>query len=312
MRVTPQWTNGVLADNHRLLMKFQYFNNEQSRILQYLLPEALHRLAGVSIPGSYAFLRLIFVFAAFLAFHQFLRKWFSSAASFAGVLFLAASMPLIYRDDLQESAPLLMLLFVLGLWAIRENRDILYMGLLFLGGGLTNESMLVMPVGYFFYHYQWDWSRSGVKKGLKLGLRTVLLALPAFLAQGIIRYITRGRPQLGGAWHLPDNLNGIASSLHANFANLYKTNYLFPLWLFAIFWLYALLGYKKSPKFLQGAFWIVPLFLLGNMITGIITEARQLIPLGFIIIPMGLFFIFPEKPDSPQSKPGEETSVPVD
>jgi len=130
----------ILADHHRLLMKFQYYNNEQSRFFQYLLPELLHRLTRISIPSSYAFLRFVFVFAAFLAFHQFLRKWFSTATSFAGVLFLAASIPLTYRNDLQESAPLLMLLFVLDLWAIRENHDFLYVGILLLGGGFTNEN----------------------------------------------------------------------------------------------------------------------------------------------------------------------------
>jgi hypothetical protein len=59
------------------------------------------------------------------------------------------AIPFLIKD-LQESAPLLMLLFILGLWVLREKKDLLFGLLLILGGGLTNETMLVMAAGYFF------------------------------------------------------------------------------------------------------------------------------------------------------------------
>jgi hypothetical protein len=70
--------------------------------------------------------------------------------------------------------------------------------------------------------------------------------------------------------------------------------------IFSIFWIYAALGYRKSPHFMKAIFWLVPLFVAGNLITGLIDESRQMIPLGFILIPMSLFLIFPkETPPNP-------------
>ena len=36
---------------------------------------------------------------------------------------------------------------------------------------------------------------------------------------------------------------------------------------------------------------MVPLFILAHLITGKIEEARQMIPLAYIIIPMGMSFV---------------------
>jgi hypothetical protein len=288
LRQAGKWLDGTLVSNHKALMAFQYTNNEQSRLLQFLVPEFFHRLFGLSIISSYALARFLFVFLAFVVFHFYLRKWFSTGESFGGVLILCSGLSVaLLVPDLQESAPLLMLLFVLGLWAIRENNDLWFGIFLLIGGGLTNETMLVMPVGYFFYRLQ------SSKPGdiIKTGFRTVLIALPAFAVQGLIRYINRDRPVLGGAYHLPGNLWAIGDVLKHPILSIYHGDNIFPFVIFSIFWLYAILGYPKSPRFLRSVFWIIPFFLAGNMITGIISESRQMIPLAFIIIPMSLFFI---------------------
>jgi hypothetical protein len=273
------------------MMAFQFTNNEQSRLLQFLPPEFLRSVFSLSIETSYAVTRLLFVFLAFVAFHYFLRKWFTPLESLAGVAILSGSMALTFLiDDLQESAPLLMLLFVLGLWAIREKKDGWFAILLFIGGGLTNETMLVMPLGYFLYRLaSWSWSDIW-----RTGLRTGLLALPAFLVQGLIRYITRNNPYLDSGLRLPDNLQRLWGELsHPGYA-LFHGTFIYPFLIFSAFWVLAILGYRKSPLFFRKVFWIVPFFIAGNLITGIISESRQMIPLGFIIIPMTLFFIIPE------------------
>jgi hypothetical protein len=291
LRLTVSWTNGTLAHNHQLLMAFQFTNNEQSRLLQFLPAEFLRSVFSLSIETSYALARLVFVFLAFVAFHYFLRKWFSPVESFAGVLILSGSMVVSFLiDDLQESAPLLMLLFVLALWAIREKKDLWFAILLLIGGGLTNETMLVMPIGYFLYRlpsHQW-------RDLFKTGLRTGLLALPAFAAQGLIRYITRANPYLDSGLRLPDNLQRLWGELsHPGYA-LFHGTFIYPLLIFSVFWVLAILGYSKSPLFFRKVFWIAPFFIAGNLITGIISESRQMIPLGFIIIPMTLFLLIPE------------------
>jgi hypothetical protein len=291
LRHTGAWLSGKLEENHTALMAFQYFNNEQSRVLQYLVPEGLRKVFDLSIITSYAVSRLMFVFLAFVVFHYFLRKWFSAIESFAGVMILSAGLMIGFMvQDMQESAPLLMLLFVSGLWAMREEKDALFCFVLLLGGGLTNETMLVMPLGYFLYR-----ARSlKFTHLLRIGLRTVLLAIPAFLGQGVLRYITRFQPHLGGAFHWPENTQGIWAELIFPYEAIFYGEYIYLFLVFSIFWFLAIFGYFKSPRFLRSVFWIAPVFVAAHMVTGKIQEARQMIPLGFILIPMALFFMIPE------------------
>lgn len=307
------WFNGRLATIHRHLLGFEYYNNEQSRLLQWVIPQAIRDITHISIPQAYMVQRFAFVFLAFLAFHYYMRKWLSSAESFAGVAFLAAVMPLTYKSDLQESAPLLMLLFVLGLWAIREHKTLLFVFILVVGS-ITNETMLILPVVYFFYHFRWVYpkkiNRRTFGEFFILVSRTILIALLPFAIAASIRYITRDNPHLGGAlilwstnWQMVWN-----AILNINVFDLIRTNYLFFILLFSIFWLYALLGYRTSGLFLQRAFWMVPLFLLAHFITGKIEESRQMIPLGFILIPMGLSFVFSKEFDKRGVEPDPEFS----
>lgn len=190
-------------------------------------------------------------------------------------------------QDLQESAPLLMLLFILGLWAIREEKDGLFCLFMLLGGGLTNETMLVMPLGYFLYRVN-SWKFSHL---FTVGIRTVMLAAPAFIAQGYLRYINRFQPHLGGAFHWPDNIQGIWEELTFPYRSIFYGEYIYLFLVFSIFWFLALLGLFKSPRYFRRVFWITPIFLAGNLITGRIMESRQMIPLGFIIIPLALFVL---------------------
>ena len=304
--LTPSWFNGMLDTNHKLLLQFQYTNNEQSRLLQFYAPEFFHQVFGLTIQHSYMVTRFLFIFLAFACFHLYLRKWFSREAAFAGALFLAAVLPFTFLDDLQESAPGLMLFFLLGLWALRERKDGLFVLALVAGGGLTNETMLILPLVYLCDRLDW---KAGWQAGLKTAYRTAVVAFPAYLVQGVIRYINRDRPHLNSAWHLPENLIRIRWALGENPLDMYKAYYLFDFFLYSVFWLYALLGYRKSPRFLQRASWMVPVFFLANLVTGIIREARQMIPVAFIIIPMAMFFLFTPLPETAPAReslqPGE-------
>lgn len=293
LAVTPIWFGGRLENNHDLLLAFQYTNNEQSRLFQYYIPEFLHSVLGISIPNAYILQRWVFVFLAFICFHIYLRKWFDSSVTFAGVAFLAAIMPLSYQNHLQESASLLLLTFVLALWAIREHKTIWYTLVLFIGA-LNNETILVLPMVYFCYNFR-EWKFNHL---LRLSLMTFGTCLPAFLAAGMIRYITRDRPHLGGAWHLPDNLEGIAQNLRFSPLEYYKAEYLYIIFIFGIFWLFAFFNYSQKTIFLKRAWPVIPIFILIHFLTGITNEVRQMLPLSFIIIPMALFYLFPQNTNS--------------
>lgn len=289
--LTPAWFDGTLENNHNLLVQFSYSNNEQSRILQFLIPELFHRLFSLRIEDAYILQRWLFVMLAFLGFHFYMRKWFSPSASFAGVLFLAAVFPLTNQDDLQESAPLLLLTFLGGLWAIRDD-NIPALTIISIIGGLNNETMLALPLVYLSYHYQ------GSKIGdlVTLFRKTALISLPLVLSVGTVRFINRDRPALVELWQLPDNINGVWRQLSAfDLLHLYDASFLYVFFIFGVLWIYAFIGYRELPLFLRRASLIVPLFVLAHFVAGYITEVRLMLPLSGIIVPMALGFLFPSE-----------------
>ena len=140
---------------------------------------------------------------------------------------------------------------------------------LFLMECKNNETMLFLPAVYFLVNFK----ISGFKPLFKLGSKTVILAIPAFVAVGIIRYINIDSPHLGGALHFTDNLRVI----HRIF------------WAFNIMWFLMLMYFIRKPIYIQRALLSIPLFILPHMITGKIHEIRQMIPLAFIVIPATIF-----------------------
>jgi hypothetical protein len=286
--LTPAWFDGTLARNHALLLSFQYTNNEQSRLLQYYGPEIVRQVFQLSIEQAYIVQRFTFVFLAFVCFHWYLAKWFDSAGAFAGVLFLAAVMPLSYINDLQESAPLLLVTFLLGLWAIRERKEETLVAVL-LVGGLNNETMLLLLPIYVFVNYR----ASGIEGALRVAYRTFLIGVPLLLTVGTIRYLTRERPHLDGVWHLTENLEGIWRGLRTPIIDTWQASYLYIFFLFNVCWIYALLKYDEKPLFLRRAGWTVPFFIAGHLVVGKIEEVRQLLPLAYMIVPMALFYGLP-------------------
>ncbi len=290
---TPAWFNGILERNQALLLAFQYTNNEQSRLLQFMVPEMFVRLFGVSVVHAYILQRWLFVWLAFCLFHFYLRKWFSQSLAFAGVCFLGAVMPLafIHINSLQESAPLLMVMFLLGLWTIRAERWLLFTCVLLLGA-LDNETMLCLPALAFFVLY-----RGHRPSQLLPAIGTTLItALPAYVVTGIIRYLTRHQPHLGPVWQWPTNFSNTLHELTWPPIDYYHAMYLYPIFIFGILWVYAYLGYARKPDFIARSLLLVPLFIIPNYLTGISAEVREMIPLAFIIIPAAMFWMF--KPDT--------------
>jgi hypothetical protein len=289
LRLASAYLGGGLERLHRALLEFQHTNNEQSRVFQWLIPELIVRATGLSILDAYVLQRWLFTALSFIAFHLYLRAWFSRAGAFAGVALLAAILPLGYMNDLQESAPLLALTFVLGLWAIREHATVWYVVVLTIGA-LNNETMLFLPAVYFFYRFEWR----GVVPLIRLGAATALTALPAFAIVGTMRYITRDRPHLGGWWHWPDNIRLFLEHATMSPLSYWRADYLYPLFFFGALWIYALIGLRDRPLFLRRAALVIPLFMIGHLLTGIIREVRQLTPIAYLIIPLALCFLFPD------------------
>ena len=280
---TPAWTDGTLEINHARMVAFDFVNNEQSRLLQYGIPQALVRVCGISVRSAYTLQRLVFTTLALLVFVLFLRRWIRPGAAFACVALYALLIAYSARNDLQESAPLLGLTFVSALWAVREKRELLFAAIVWLGS-LNNETILFLPFVYLLVHAD----RSSLSNTVRIGLRAMLLGLPAFLSVAAIRYTTRDLPYLGGGWHLDENLRALGAVI------------LF----FGTFWMLALRKVKALPVFLQRTLISIPFFLIPNLIVGVITETRLLLPLAFFVLPAALWTWMPE-----ERAPDEEISV---
>ena len=217
---------------------------------------------------------MVFTTLALFTFALFLRRWLRPGAAFACVVLYALLIAYSARNDLQESAPLLGLTFLRALWAGLEKRDGVFAAVVWIGS-LNNETMLFLPFAYLLMHAD----RYSLGRTVRIGRRALLLGLPAFISVAVIRYATWDRPYLGGGWHLEDNLMAFGAVL------------LF----FGTFWILALKKVKALPVFFQRMLIGIPFFLVPNLIVGVITETRLLLPLAFFVLPAALWTWMPEE-----------------
>lgn len=270
LEATPAWFDGRLDHNHVALLNFSHTNNEQSRLFQFYIPELFIRLFDLSIPNAYLIQRLLFTTTTFFLFFLFAKKWFNNAMALICIVIMACIMPFTYYNHLQESAPLMSLTFLCAIWSIRENNNIWYMICLFLGS-INNETMLFVPIIYFLYNFHGFEKREFIK----LCVTTILMALPAFAVVVAIRLYNIDRPHAGDLWNFYTNI--------PMFGEVIK--------IFNVIWFLAYMGFKNKPLFLQRCLLSIPFFILPHMLTGIISETRQMIPLSFILIPSALFYL---------------------
>lgn len=286
--LTPRWFNGRLAANHEALLAFQYENNEQSRILQFFIPEAIKNLFDISIENAYLIQRSVFIFLVIVCFHFYLRKWFDVSKAFGGVLFFIAVMPLSYMNDLQESTPLLLLTFLLALWAIREQCTWVYF-LAMAVGAFNNETMLILPMVFVLYSFK-DFKLPSL---ISLSWSALWTSLPAYLIVGVIRYITRDNPRLAVWWQFPENIKRMNEALFSSPLGWWNERFLFPFFIFGAIWVFAFFNYSKLPLFLRRAGLLIPVFIIFHLFGGVIGEVRLLLPLSFLVIPMSFYYLFP-------------------
>ena len=287
LQVTPAWFDGTLERNHAALLAFQYANNEQSRVLQFYIPELLIRVIGTTVPHAYMIQRWAFVGLAFALCHLYLRKWFSNALALAAVCLLAATMPFTFMNDLQESSSFLLASSAAALWAIRDAAP-WSVALVLLAGALNNETALALSSVYFADRFR-GWRPISLWNA---AWRTVAVAAPAFAYTAWIRYVTRDRPHLGGARHWGDNVNGIIADLQLHPLDYPRAVYLSIFFIFHVLWIFAVLRLSEKPRFVCATLVLIPAFVLPHLWTGIIYEVRQMVPLGLVVIPAAFFWLF--------------------
>jgi len=287
VRATPAWLDGTLDRNHPALLAFDYVQNEQSRILQFYIPEALIRVFGLSIVHAYMLQRWLLVGLGFTLFHLYVRRWFSKPLAFAGVALVAALLPFSFYNDLQESSAFLMASFVVGLWTIRDAPS-WAVALALLVGALDNETTLSLASVYFADRFR-GWH---LRDLWKTTWQTLAVTAPAVIYTLWIRYVTWGRPHPGGARHWRDNIGGILAALKLGPLEYYRAEYLGMFFIFNVLWIFAVLRIHDQPRFIRATLLLIPAFVIPHIITGIILEVRQMVPLAYVVVPAAFCWIF--------------------
>jgi hypothetical protein len=284
--LTRSYYNGRLEYNHEQLMAGKYTAPEQYRLLQYYVPEYIHRILGVELLDAYVLQRLIWVALTFCVLHLYLRRWFDTRGAMIGTLFLAATMQWTYFDHLQESEPLNIFIFLVSFYAIRENKFWRLLGFVAIGS-FNKETVIFLPLAYLFCWYR----EMNIKPLLT---RTLALFATVVLICGSIRWAYSGAPYAASWFQLGYNLLGIAGSAFLLPFKYYMGIHLGIVFLYGVFWIMALLSYRDKPLFLRRAILIVPFFIAGHLLIAKINETRLFLPLAPILIPMGLFYLFRE------------------
>jgi len=266
---TESWEDGTLAKNHQSLLEGTFTNHEQSRLLQFLIPEVFHRAFSVKISDAYKAQRFLFVFLTLFLFYLYSRKWFKNWVSLLCSVLFYLTLILTFKNHLQESASLLSVTALLSLWYLREKRHLFLAVTVFIGL-MNNETMLFFICAFGFFEIFKE--KVPLVEVMHKSLIYFSLPLICFL---LIRYTFRNHPVLGGGVHFMDN-----------FLMLGKL-----FMVYHIFWILAFLTPRKKPRFVKYSLLLVPLFILPNFVFGAIEETRQMLPLAFIIIPASLFSV---------------------
>ncbi len=246
---------------------------------------------------SYALYDLAAIFAFLSILYIFFKHWFAKDHALIGILFVAGTMAVALRNHCFEPWSLLeAVLFSLGLLLIYRKQHWV-LGMVILLASLNRETAVFIPLAFLFIRID----MIGVLKGKgQVEKKTALL----FLIYVLLWFIPFAglRCVIGTAHHIHTVKELWAYNIEP--ASLFRTVVRNGLFL-GFFWIFAVLGFRHAPRFIQNAALIIPIHLLLVIVYGVWYEVRLLMPLYAILIPLGLSYVFPrtdsEKPISPES-----------
>ncbi len=140
------------------------------RVLAPYLIDAFNRLSRLDPLTGFLLLRVVFIYAALVITHAYLRVWYSAAASTGGTLALVAMLPLTFTNSYAhpDSFPELVL-FTLGCLLIARQRDLLFFVVLVLAT-LNRETAVFLVLVWACDRLPGRWGRADIARAVAFGL----------------------------------------------------------------------------------------------------------------------------------------------
>lgn len=242
---------------------------DQYRVLTFAAAEGLRRLTGADLIEVYAGLRIALTAAALFVLYRYLRHWFSASLAATGVLLVGAALPVTFFGyRMQVSDPAQFLFFALAFRALQTDSPWWIYAIAPLAAANRETALFLIP----FCVAAW-W---GTVPARRLLLRTTGLTLAMLAALAPI-YLLFGR-------HEP---YAPVFTLLANLSN--PVRIIFPALLFGWLWIAAFADLGSKPVLLRRLLVPAALFIALHVMVAGFDEARLLLPLVPVILPLALF-----------------------
>lgn len=273
---------------HQKILNKEAESPYRYRILVPLFVEQIIKLTSkilsykTSFLVSYALFDFIALFFLFYILFVFLKQWFSVDCSLIGILFVGSTVILALKDHYYQPWSLLEPgIYTLSLICIYRNKYLIVAFLVALST-FIRETAIIIILTFLFSKINFK-SPFINKNDLILGSIYMLIYIFIYVSLRLI---------MGNVEHI-HTLHDLFL-FNIEFRNLIKSIVHLSLFM-GIFWIYALLGYKKAPDFLKRIAWIFPLYLLILLPFSIWYEVRLLMPMYPIIISSSLSYLCNEK-----------------
>jgi hypothetical protein len=235
----------------------------------------------------YTFLDSLGIFLALAALYYYLREWFKKEISLIGTLVVAATMAIALRDhELSPWSWYEAAMVSWGFWLLHREKY-RWFTLLMVLATLNRETAVFLPLAYLF-------TNQGIldilRRKTSFSWKPFLPLIGWWAIWGVIYAGLR----LGLGW--APHVMGFGQLLMLNLmpGTLIRSLVKFGL-LFGLFWFWMVPGFKKAPGFVWGTAGMGLCYLLAILVMGSWKEARLLMPLYPVIIPLGLSYLFPEE-----------------
>ncbi|MBI4148445.1 hypothetical protein HY490_04095 [Candidatus Woesearchaeota archaeon] len=220
----------------------------------------------------YRLLYVMVIAAVALAFQNYLRLWFDEKTSVIGTLLLLVSLPFSFIITGHVDSLFDLLLFTVGAHGI-VTRKFWPLPLIVLIGAFNRTTIVFLAMLYFFAEFSnRSWSGVGIRAGVLVGIEV-----------SVNMFVSHMRDVLDKPVYQDVFLWNIGC--HHCLISVFL--------LFHVFWVLAFVGLREKPFVLQRWALVVPFYLVVHYLTGYVWETRMFLPLAVILIPLGLFSLFP-------------------